>query len=201
MARLSKETVLKLSARVPKGEDGIWATIRRLNAAGTKWTVSDLDRELNMPRGVIINYVRRLSRGGIVVVAGTMPTSDGKNRQQLYRLLPDAPKEAPRLKWNGKPAGPIPAQLMWRAMRTLRDFTVAELVFAASIDKYRVTRPVALAYVRLLAEAGYLSDLGGERYRLIPKMNTGPHYPMRVEVGVIFDRNTMDYVGVGEVLR
>lgn len=201
MARLSKELVLKLSARVPTGEDGIWAIIHRIDAKRGNWTISDVDRELNMSRGSVHSYVLRLARGGFVFCTGSIPSADRKSRQNIYRLASGAPREAPRLKWNGKPAGPVPAQLMWRAMRTLRDFTIAELAFAASTDTYRVSRKAAIDYARLLAGAGYLQQRDAERYRLVPSMNTGPHYPLRVEVGVVFDRNKMEYVGVGEVLR
>lgn len=200
MAQLKKPAILTLKAPIPKGQDGVWETIRRIDVSGA-WSISDVDAEMNIPRRTVQDYVHRLHAGGFVILKSLRQKTGRRRAEHLYRLAASPPREAPRLKWNGKPAGPIPAQLMWRAMRTLRDFTVDELAFSASIDKYRVTRSAALAYVRLLTDAGYLRDLGSERYRLIPKMNTGPHYPMRVEVGAVFDRNRMEYVGAGEVLR
>jgi hypothetical protein len=199
MARLSKLTVLQLGAPVPKGEDGIWAAIKRLDGEGRKWSVSDIDAELNMPRGAVVQYVRKLVAGKFAVRAGVVGGSRGATAKQFYRLKGKPPADAPRLKWNGEQAGPIPMQLMWRAMRSLSMFNVDELAFAASIDNYRVTRKAALDYTRLLARVGYLTDMGDERYRLKPSMNTGPHYPMRVSMTALFDRNKMQYVGEAEV--
>ncbi|MGD9769824.1 MAG: hypothetical protein AB7U62_19485 [Pseudolabrys sp.] len=204
MAKLTKQTILTLHAKVPRGENGIWQAIRALDARGQPWTLADIDGELNMDRKVIAHYVRRLRRGGYITERARV-TVRGKVTAPAYRLTAKGNgtrSTAPRLRWDGKAAPPISAELMWRAMRNLSSFSIDDIAFIGSTDTHRIDKGAATVYVEALATAGYLVLLGEtngrKQYRLKASMNSGPRYPVKVAVAALFDPNRSEYVGVAE---
>lgn len=86
-------------------------------------------------------------------------------------------------------------ECLWTAMRSLKSFAVPELAFSASTDKLRITEEIAGVYLRRLRDAGYVTfhkdaTGGQDRWRLVPKMNTGPRAPMFMQITLTFDRNS-----------
>ncbi len=87
-------------------------------------------------------------------------------------------------------------ECLWTAIRNLKTFTLPELAFTASTDKLPVSAESTELYVRRLRDAGYVTLLrdpaarSSDRWRLVPKMNTGPRPPMLIQVSLTFDRNS-----------
>lgn len=87
-------------------------------------------------------------------------------------------------------------ECLWTAMRALKTFTLPEVAFAASTDTLTVSQEIAELYLRRLRDAGYVmlqrdaTSRAAERWRLVPKMNTGPLAPMLMQVTLTFDRNS-----------
>lgn len=87
-------------------------------------------------------------------------------------------------------------ECLWTAIRNLKTFTLPELAFAASTDKLLISAESTDLYLRRLRDAGYVTLLrdaaarASERWRLVPKMNTGPRAPMLIQVTLTFDRNS-----------
>ena len=60
-----------------------------------------------------------------------------------------------------------------------------------------VSRAEALDYCRWLARAGYLRDLGEEKFRFVPARNTGIKAPQIVRVTQVYDPNIDQLVARG----
>jgi hypothetical protein len=170
----------------------IWAVIRRLASEGRSFNARDIRGEL---RGVtqlarINDYLQALVAGGYLVPI-SRPDWEG------YRLRKDNGVEAPRLRPDGTPvllgAG---REQMWRAMRVLREWTIAELCATATSERWAVAPSEARDYCQRLCRAGFLARAGsaggsGRRYRLLPTRASGPQ-PPQIQRGSknVFDPNT-----------
>lgn len=93
-------------------------------------------------------------------------------------------------------------QLLWTAMRTLKQFSAAELAVAASTDDIVIPRETAASYISDLVKAGYLATIGPATqkptvpfYRLLASHNSGPRAPivLRGEAAA-YDLNIMSRV-------
>lgn len=95
-------------------------------------------------------------------------------------------------------------QQLWTAMRTLPQFGIPELAYAASTEDLYVDVGIARSYVGRLVKAGLLLSLlpyskgrkgafgGGAQaglYRLKPSANTGPKAVRILKDGSVFDPN------------
>ncbi|MDQ2084808.1 hypothetical protein RA307_31905 [Xanthobacteraceae bacterium Astr-EGSB] len=181
-----------LAIRVPRGQDGFWQVIRELDKKGP-WSVGQVDGRSNVEIATVRDFVRRLVKAGIAVVAGQ--TSILKPSATLYRLV-KRPTETPRLRRDGSAVGPTGQQQMWVAMRRLQQFDAAELALAATTDETRVDPTAARFYIVRLHAAGYLAMVapgkttGGRAiWRLKPAMDTGPKAPQVMRTQFIFDPN------------
>ena len=89
---------------------------------------------------------------------------------------------------------------MWRAMRMLRQFTIADLVATAEASHANATR-----FVWALTRAGYLRIVtpkrsgrkGGAAVYLLAR-DTGPYAPRHRRDGTIFDSSGSDVATLGE---
>lgn len=197
MSRRSPNDPVVINARLPRGEAGWWEIIKRLNDAGP-WSIADVDGETNQRRRSIAAYIRRLVKARIARVVRVDRGGRGKPRP-VHRLV-TIPKEAPRLRHDGTPAEPRAQDRLWRAIRTLRQFTQRELAFAATMDE-PVPLSTARWYANKLLEAGYLVEQPRSArnvapvYRLKPGMNTGPKAPHVLEVQAVWDPNLGKIMG------
>lgn len=196
--RLKDDAALNLAAkRVLRGEDHIWSVIRGFDDRGIEWSVGMVDAETACKGREVASFVRKLTKAGIAGVATFKP-----DRTVLHRLI-KKPAECPRLRADGSAIGPSQQQRMWNAMRTLKQFTVREIAFAACVPEQMVKEAAALNYVEQLDGAGYLALVqprkgrnGANVWRLKPSMNSGPLAPAVYHVTAIFDRNR--HVVIGE---
>lgn len=191
-----------LTAAVPRGHAGFWAIIRERDAAGP-WSITDIAGGTNARRDTVADYVRRLVRAGIAEALGTVDRTDNRTPAALYRLT-RRPIDAPRIRRDGTESLPTGQEQMWRAIRQLPNFSVPELVHAASTDVVRIAPEAAYTYVRRLHGAGYVAPLDPTApwrtcaWRLKPSMNTGPHAPRVMRTKFVWDDNLGQVVGAAE---
>lgn len=188
MGRRAHPEMVRLTARVPRGQDGFWSLMRELDTRGP-WTVADIDALSNVPqRETIHDYVKRLVRAGFVHCVGEQPTDKGGSAAKRYRLL-KRPTDAPSLRRDGTIL-PVPAQQrLWNAIRTLKQFDLKDLAFAAADDRGEVQRLTTRRYVHHLMSAGYVLALPGGLFRFKRSMDTGPRAPKVLRLHVVWDCN------------
>lgn len=198
-----------LPVRVPRGNDGFWKIMCRLNAEQSCFTVRDIDGESNASIKNISKYLRGLVAAGYVEqIATRQHDVPGKYPTPLYRLLKQ-PLKAPRVRDDGSLIAGTAQEQLWTAIRTLKTFNVKELVFAATTDDVRPKVQTAARFLRMLHTAGYLSTVGTagpgnpQMFRLKPHMNTGPLPPSckQVEGKFIWDPNLEKFVGAAPIAK
>ena len=199
MGRHSSDTWVKLTARVPRGQQGFWDLIR----ARKRFTIPEIDYASCLDRKTVRDFVLRLERGGYVRHVAT--EGHGGHQTKVYELVADQP-EAPQLRRDGSPAVRVGRanEQMWRTMRMLGQFTWKDLAVAASTEAQTIRAETARRYCELLARAGYLAvmDQGGPGrsavYYLPPSKRTGPLAPQVQRTKFVFDPNTGKVAGHGE---
>jgi hypothetical protein len=188
-----------LAVRVPRGIDGYWAIIRELAKTKGEFTVADVDDESNTDIASVKRYVRALERGGFLAVARVERRTAGRPRH-IYRLQKDQ-ADAPRFRANGELIEASDQQQLWNAIRTLKTFTLPELLLPASTP---IRTLWARRYLTMLHCAGYLVQLqtaaGKHRpatWRLKPGMDTGPKPPerRRITTVALWDPNVKKFIG------
>ena len=196
MPPLLKLKVKATGRPIAAGQDHFWRVMRDLDRDGP-WTVSDVSaRSPGASRDTVVEYNRRLVKGGYVAAVDTMP--DGTIR---YRIIRKASR-APVVKRDGSTGshGAVNRQI-WTAIRSLGSFSYRELVVAASTEEVPVQEVTARDYLRRLCDAGYLRivDPGKPRtpctYALKRSMNTGPDAPKVLRTKLIWDPNRNEIIG------
>lgn len=200
-----------LPVRVPRGFEGFWDIMVRLDKAQGCFTVADIDGESNVSVKCISKYLTALVRAGIAErIATRHHAIKGKYPTPLYKLLKH-PVKAPRLRPDGSvvPSTTTHEQL-WIAMRNLTaGFSLAELMFAATTEDVTPDKQTAGRFVRQLHSAGYLAVTrtarrggvkgrgGAAAWRLKPGMNTGPLPPVLKHINgkAVWDPNLKKFMG------
>jgi len=184
-ARPRKTTgnLASLSVLVPRWIPEIWQVMRDLDAQGTPWRASEVERLSGAPRNMVDAYLERL-------VAARFATSGNEGCRLIC-----APAEAPhRLPGNAQ-------QQMWTALRSLGRVSAAELAHAASTDITKVSLAEARRYLSLLQAVDYVTMEGageGCTWRLAPRANTGPIAPMVLRTTFLWDPNSLRPLGHAE---
>lgn len=203
MTRMPYLDYVALQAERPRGTDGLWSVVLRLDAAGP-WAASDIEGQTNLSKGVGRNFVRRLLAGGYAVQVDERRTR-GRNPQiaPLYRLT-RRPAEAPRLAPDGTPMPEPVIEILWRVMKMAKEFSASELATLASTDDRPMNLNTVRSYCDRLARVGVTARTirrgGGEpRYRMI--RNLGARAPKVLATKVIYDPNAGEVIGRAEPLR
>jgi hypothetical protein len=188
-------TTLRL--RVPRGYEDCWALIRVAHLANGSFTTSAIAAETNAQRQSVESYVRRLVAAEIAELVEQRRGEDG-HRTNIYRLL-RTPKQAPRVSAGGRERGATAQECLWRSMRSLKQFSLRELVYLSAVDRAIPLR-TARRYLNVLVSAGYLTVHAPAPkkpglYRLKPGMNTGPQPPSVLVTEAVWDRNLNKIVG------
>lgn len=179
--------IAQITARVPYGQDGVWAAIRELGRFG----IADIQARVEADKRTVTGYVDRLEKGGYVArLEGEPP--------RWERLIDDP--ETPRLRRDGTPSQPVGRgqDAMWRTMKMLDAFDADSLAAAASLPEVPIKVSSADRYLSLLNAAGYLIVVAPPRpglkgrtlYALDPSRNTGPRAPQIQAADCVFDPNT-----------
>ena len=186
--------IVQLSARVPRGRDGIWSVIRDLDAKGP-WTINDVSARTNVHGANVSSYVARLRRGGFAEQVG----EEGSHRhvRKVYRLT-RSPMAAPRLAYDGSRLPETGNETLWRTMKMLKVFGASEL--AAHCPGVSLVR--TRTFVTHLAQAGVLAIARKRRpdaeaqYRVA--INIGSRAPMILHAKIVFDPNANQVIGQPE---
>lgn len=181
----------------PYGRQAMWNAIRSMRV----FTAKDIAHASNRKPDTVREYFKRLMQAGIIQAGDKIVTGKVNNpfqalqfQAQQYILVQDIGHEAPRLNPDGSPL--VEARdHMWRTMKMLQSFTYFDLATAASTEDCPVNPRDAQDYCGDLLRAGYLVCLRNSTpnskalYRLLPRMNTGPHAPKVQRTKCVFDPN------------
>lgn len=204
------EIELGTGARL-KGHDHFWKVIREVGAGGAEFTITDIAMETSAHRDSVGDFIRRLTRakpaiakavGWRTVKNGTWKT--GTTRARTFKLL-RFPHETPSLRRGGLDgAYGLGQQAMWNILRGPQargGIDASELVMLAETPVGTIALGTAKAYLRRLEAAGYLVVEQAAapdrltRYRLPPRMATGPRAPKLLKASLVFDSNRRTVVG------
>jgi hypothetical protein len=182
------------------GYQSAWAVIRKLGEFTRQDVIFELSKEFgdNVNADTIKSYIQRLTRGGFVVSAGRKRTNDGHSLY-IYKLIKDIGNTAPRLKADGSLSlnGAVNESL-WRTMKILGTFNLAELQAAASTDTVQPSADSTREYCEHLRRAGYLRLKRG-RYTALTSRYTGPQAPIVTKVDTVYDQNNRKIVYIKPV--
>jgi len=196
---------LVASAGFLYARERVWAAIRDLH----HWLHAH-HREPGVFDRTDVEFLTKLGQetvkkvlGGLITAGYIAPASGNGQRREKnrhgqlrtvrLRLVRDIGVAAPRVTHEGKPCRAGEQQeALWLAMRSVREWSAAELAAIATTSSMKVTRERAQTYARALRKAGYVvqhGKRGRELYRLLPSRNTGPRPPVIQGDGAIFDVN------------
>lgn len=186
----------------------IWAAIRLHRA---EFDLTLISRTAKVEIETIRTYIKGLIAAGFVA---RLVADERIGIEHRYSLARDNGVEAPRVDRNGNLVTQgMGTEQMWRTMQILTgDFDYKSLARLASTAEIEVREQTAQAYIGHLARAGYLIETKPvyrpgrgmpslpARYRLDPKMVSGPRPPMIQRSKSIYDPN-LDRVVWEEVKR
>lgn len=191
---------VELHLQVPRGAEGFWSIIVGLGSGGGEFTLADVDRQSNVHKSAVRDYVERLTAGGWLEVV-RKDRIRGVDRN-VYRLARQS-AQAPRLRRDGS-EHPEPARdRMWRAMKMLPTWTSADLAAATAAEdvdpvpvttvKSYVARLVRAGIVQIMARPGSSSPA---TYRLL--RNVGAAAPRILRAQLVYDPNHNEVLGPAE---
>lgn len=151
-------------------------------------------RELagNRHRHTIQLYIEFLRTEGVVRI--TDETRHGG--MVIHRYVIERDGDAPPSRRPSDYAMGSRQQALWTAMRAIGAFSPGELALAASTEQLRIAPETARSFVFDLKKAGYVAELAGAKYRLLPARNSGPRAPIILRGRGAFDLNLMRSVNV-----
>lgn len=174
----------------------IWSAIRRMDGP---FELPDIVGKTDAHPKTVLDYLTALSASGHLGREGT-------GKAAIYRLVRDTGQEAPKVRPDGSTSSAgRGSENMWRAMRTLAEFSPADIAVHATAGDVVVSEAVAKAYCRMLLATEYLRVVRKAQpmrgclavYRLI--RNSGPKAPMIQRVKRVYDPNTGEVFGaIGE---
>ncbi|WP_034627163.1 hypothetical protein [Desulfocurvibacter africanus] len=172
-----------------RGQDHYWRIISDLDRDKKPITVSSVHALSNGSRAAVVDYVRRLVKGGYLRPAYMLGPA------QVYELERGS-LQTPRLDKDGQTVRMGSGrEKMWLIMRMKKPFNYRELADAASADGVRVAEGEAKDYVKHLFKAGYLAEVEKfgphrlARYRLCDDRDTGILPPQIQRTKQIWDPN------------
>lgn len=205
-----------LPVRVPRGYEGFWEIMLKLDKEQGCFTVADVDGESNVSVKCISKYLTALVAAGFVEAIGNRHhATKGKYPTPLYKLLKQ-PVTAPRVRRDGSVVPSTTHEQLWIAMRNLTaGFSLTELMFAATTDEVKPNVQTAGRFVRRLHRAGYLAVTkttrrggvngrgGAAAWRLKPGMNTGPLPPSLKHINgkSVWDPNLKKFMGTAPIAK
>src|SRR5947209_4262847 len=156
-----------LGVRVPRGIQGFWDIICALAATQGGFTITDVDRESNVNRQEIKDYVRLLAKAGFLAIETPSRRGPHGLSATVY-CLARKQKAAPRLRDDGSVIHATVQENLWTTIRNLKTFGIAELRFGAATEDIKPAYGATRVFVYRLTRAGYLSRLSKGMFRLKP---------------------------------
>lgn len=178
-------------------QSAIWQQIRKLKT----FTRHELDLAISrnhrgqISEASVNKFLMCLRRGGYLT---NTPATTGPSKHDRWQLVQDTGLEPPRLKDDGTPqTKALPREQMWRTIKIIKEFSVTDLIAAASTGQCAITAYTASYYINGLCRAGYLVCLQRPRrypqqpgrWRLVPTRNTGRYAPQVFRDGRVYDAN------------
>ena len=161
------------------GRDRVWTAMRELR----EFTVFDLLHRTSLSARSVEDYIKGYIASGHVMKVQSIA---GKSQ---YRLARDTGVETPRIRKNGQPVTQgYGREIMWRSMRTLKDFSIADLLAQGKVAGVLIAEREAKSYCDILARAGYLKSYD-RRYQFIAVRYSGPRPPMVQRLKQLYDPN------------
>ncbi len=154
----------------------ICRVVNTRSASGQKYVTNAYARE----------YLLALTRAGILSVEKGQQIGE----PNIYTLTRDMGVRAPRARKDGSLLPDSGRTRMWKALRVLKEFSVRELVHAASVEGAVIAHNEAKTYCSWLVRGGYLIRTESKRYRFIPGRDTGPRAPQILRIKQLYDTNT-----------
>lgn len=193
-----------IAVALPRGPEFYWKEMRARTARG--FTVQDIAFSAEgVSNTTVKRYIWWLEKHGYVVKVGTKKS--GYGIANIYKIKQDS-RTAPieRAADKGKPT--TARQALWTAMRTLPQFSIAELGACASTEEHPVAQRSAELYVQRLVSAGVLEVIEAPKrangwprgarggvYRLKRSADTGPLAPKLCKADFVFDANKNRILG------
>lgn len=170
----------------------LWEVMLKLKS----FTANELTRHTRYNVSTIKSYLKGLAAAGYIV------PELGVNRGHActtYLIDPEtAPLEPPRVRADGTAVTQGQGRKnLWRTMKILKEFSVAELAAFASAGSVTVAEGEAATYVGWMVKAGFVSVIeqakttgGRARYRFNFDRYTGPKPPQIQRIDQVYDPNT-----------
>jgi predicted transcriptional regulator len=175
----------------------LWSAMRELGS----FTVTELAHSTRYNTSTVQTYLQGLEAAGFL-------TSDPQTKPRKYTLpAPELIASAPpRVRKDGSIVTQGQGRKnLWRTMRILGEFSVAELRVFACTDTVQIKDNEASDYVHYLVKAGYLvvvtaakAGKSRARYRFVMSRYTGPLAPQIQRVKQVWDPNTQTVVWGGK---
>lgn len=167
----------------------IWSEIRKQKTA---FTIESLTGEIPVEKETIKTFVSGLCKAGFIKVIEqqniNVPHVKTSFKRNCYALSKDVGFIAPRVTRDGKILPDEINQDLWRSMKILKEFSVADLMTTTP-------RPTTLynveTYCRMLCRAKYLKR-NGSRFVFIK--STGAKAPQILRIKAVFDPNLKQIV-------
>lgn len=158
----------------------LWEVMLKLKS----FTATGLTKETTYHTSTVMSYLKGLLAAGIITHDGITYTIDPET----------APADPPRVREDGTIVTQgMGRHNMWRTMKMLKEFTIAQLVAFASTETVTVAQSEAEYYSDYLCKAGYITLIEGaspRSYRFNADRYTGPKAPMIQKVLNVYDQNT-----------
>lgn len=173
-------------------KEAIWQLVRQLKT----FTMPDICLEIAMHPTTIGEYLRSLTKAGYLEkkrIATVQRDDLGQYQARIqYTLVKDA-IEPPRVRADGSTVCQGQGrQNMWRTMKILKRFSLADLVACSSTEEHPVSFDEAKTYVRFILRAGYLKKCDDATFqRAVFQLVrwTGPKPPMIQRIKQVWDQN------------
>ncbi len=166
----------------------IWEEIRKQK----EFTLDSLASSTRVERETIRTYVVGLKKAGFVEVFATAekkaPYVKTQFRTNCYVLKKDVGFIAPRVTRDGKILPDDINQDLWRSMKILKEFSVADLMTTTPRD---TTQYNVETYCKMLCRAKYLKRNGS---RFVFVKSTGAKAPQILRIKAVFDPNLKQIV-------
>ena len=168
---------------IRKNRRNLWVAMRGYKI----FTIRDLEIVTGYHPTSILHYLKALMKAKYVRVLA----QGGPFRPAKYELIRDA-IEPPRVRPDGAPVTQGQGrENMWRAARILKNFSLADLVAAASTEEHKISAEEAKTYCGYLTRAGYLRKANKEWVFI---KSTGPKAPQVQRVHQVWDSNLEEVV-------
>lgn len=173
--------------RVVDPRAAVWRAIRERRDA---FAVREVGEAAKIDDDTVRSYLKALVAAGILRRAGRREVKPG-TAAHLFKVKARPPRETPRVNAAGEPIEPqgLGNEALWRTMKRLGRFRVAELCLMARTERAAPTEAAAKSYLGFLARAGYVRR-EGRFWLFVRSADPGPKPPMVQRVKQLYDPNS-----------